>query len=112
MTEVLITLISTIAGIYVNKHVQNRNVKAAAKQMLEAVDNNITDPTVALREAWVQANSVYIKAAAAKLTAQAEAGKIRIAASEALAKENARGIDAEIIPRDGTEEFKQGWPLK
>jgi hypothetical protein len=112
MTDVLIAMLSTLAGVFINTHVKNAKAKKAAKSILEAVDNNITDPTVAMREAWVQANAALIKAGAAQLAAQVEANKIRVAASGIRAKLDATGIDAEVIPRDGTEEFKPGWPLK
>lgn len=110
--ESLIGAAVTLAAAYLKKRFGARRVDSIAKGILESSDNDVTDPTVAYREAWVAANDVFIKAAAEKLRAQVEAGKVRIAASEAIAKENARGIDATVVPRDGTEEFKPGWPLK
>lgn len=106
----LITFFATFLGMqYGQKYLQNRHVRALAKHILET-PNDTTDIKDAVRQAVVLAHYRQWSPQVDALAKQHELGKLRIRAAEAAAKKAAKGIDATIVPRDGTEEFKPAFP--
>lgn len=111
MWEMLVTFLSTLGVIAGREYLQNRHVRHVAREILADDSDPTTDITDAVKEAWIRTQAARTKNAARALAREHEAGKLRIRESAARARENAKGIDATVVPRDGSEEYKPGWPL-
>src|SRR5690349_18790991 len=102
-------LVREIAERYFDKRKADK-VLGTAKDILESSQNPTTDLGQAAREALVLAHhEAVIVPTVERLQKQVAADEIRIANTVAHAKEVATGIDATLVPRDGSEEFKPAW---
>jgi hypothetical protein len=107
--EILTVLATAVVVPLFRDKLKKWGAEKVARAILEDASNDITDPAQALREAWVLANDPHIRAAGERLAVEQQNGKLRIASATAIGKANGQGIDATIVPRDGSETFKPGW---
>jgi gamma-glutamyl phosphate reductase len=109
--------ILTALGLQLLKHWSHWNsVKQVAKAIVEDNSNPITDPAQAIRQALIdrllQQNQKRIDQMAQDLSRMQDQAKTDEAAAIERGKANADGMQINIIPPDGTEEFKPAFPPK
>lgn len=107
MQDIIIGMLLSVGVGLVKNWRHWSKVQTAAKAIVEDTSNPINDPKEALEQAFIAVNSERIKKQAAGLGDRLELAKMRAEATRQA--ELADPYDVELVPRDGTEEFKSPW---